>query len=517
MRRAVAFAQDIATSKQADVFPKIVDAYRGLLDDRADDGHTIDTTNLDLRCEVRHVDGTFNALQRNGLLWPGSSARSRGINICRILSNARCLSEGVDVPALDAVMFLHPRKRTSSTSSSPSAGSCARPPARSTATSSFPIGVPAGMRPEEALADNKRYKVVWEVLQALRAHDERFNAMVNAIDSTADKDSIEGTTQLFGDHLGPGDDAVAIDDSDSATTDSTPIDVATQLVFSPGRRVARRDLRPDRRKVGDRRYWEHWARDIARHRRPPRHPHQGAARRPRPSTSSRRRSSSSTPGCGTTSTTRITRDDAIAMLSQHLITRPVFDALFGLRVHPAQPGLPGDAGDDRHPRRQRHRSGDRHARRFYETSDASSAASTPPRADSRSSPSCTRSSSSSRFPRQPSRSASSTPRSRSSTSSSAPSTTSSAPHFGAGLSDEGVHILDPFTGTGTFITRLLQSGLIRPQRPAPQVRQRAARQRDHAARLLHRRRQHRDHATGLPSPAATTSRSTGSCSPTRSR
>jgi predicted helicase len=32
--------------------------------------------------------------------------------------------------------------------------------------------------------------------------------------------------------------------------------------------------------------------------------------------------------------------------------------------------------------------------------------------------------------------------------------------FGRSLSDENIHILDPFTGTGTFITRLLQSGLI---------------------------------------------------------
>ncbi|HEY3307923.1 MAG TPA: type ISP restriction/modification enzyme [Desulfuromonadaceae bacterium] len=33
--------------------------------------------------------------------------------------------------------------------------------------------------------------------------------------------------------------------------------------------------------------------------------------------------------------------------------------------------------------------------------------------------------------------------------------------FGVGLSDKGVHILDPFTGTGTFIVRMLQSGLIK--------------------------------------------------------
>jgi predicted helicase len=35
--------------------------------------------------------------------------------------------------------------------------------------------------------------------------------------------------------------------------------------------------------------------------------------------------------------------------------------------------------------------------------------------------------------------------------------------FGRSISDENVNILDPFTGTGTFITRLIQSGLIRPE------------------------------------------------------
>ena len=35
--------------------------------------------------------------------------------------------------------------------------------------------------------------------------------------------------------------------------------------------------------------------------------------------------------------------------------------------------------------------------------------------------------------------------------------------FGQALGSEGVHIIDPFVGTGTFITRLLQSGLIAPE------------------------------------------------------
>ena len=46
----------------------------------------------------------------------------------------------------------------------------------------LPIAVPAGVEPDKALNDNKQYKVVWEVLQALRAHDERFDAMVDQLE-----------------------------------------------------------------------------------------------------------------------------------------------------------------------------------------------------------------------------------------------------------------------------------------------------------------------------------------------
>lgn len=42
----------------------------------------------------------------------------------------------------------------------------------------LPIGIPADMEPEEALQDNKKYKIVWQVLQALRAHDNWY-AVVN--------------------------------------------------------------------------------------------------------------------------------------------------------------------------------------------------------------------------------------------------------------------------------------------------------------------------------------------------
>ena len=104
MRRALAFAKDIRSSKLIrDEFSAVVDEYLGqdsLIDDEPVSEH--------LQCEIEHVDGTFNAKTRSALLdWLKADA---GENTCRILTNARCLSEGVDVPALDAIMFLHPRK-----------------------------------------------------------------------------------------------------------------------------------------------------------------------------------------------------------------------------------------------------------------------------------------------------------------------------------------------------------------------------------------------------------------------
>ena len=110
MRRAVAFAKDIATSKSiARMFPAVVDAYRDTLDDE-DDSVDPAANNADLYCSVEHVDGTYNALERTSRInWLKGISSPLSDNECRILTNARCLSEGVDVPALDAVLFLHPR------------------------------------------------------------------------------------------------------------------------------------------------------------------------------------------------------------------------------------------------------------------------------------------------------------------------------------------------------------------------------------------------------------------------
>ena len=48
--------------------------------------------------------------------------------------------------------------------------------------------VPSGDDPERALDRNDAYSHVWQVLQALRAHDERFDAYVNKLDLNKSND-----------------------------------------------------------------------------------------------------------------------------------------------------------------------------------------------------------------------------------------------------------------------------------------------------------------------------------------
>jgi predicted helicase len=71
----------------------------------------------------------------------------------------------------------------------------------------LPIGIPADMTPEEALKDNKKYEVVWQVLQALRAHDDRFNAVVNQIELNERKPPQIEIIDVSGD---PGEDSLVV-------------------------------------------------------------------------------------------------------------------------------------------------------------------------------------------------------------------------------------------------------------------------------------------------------------------
>jgi len=151
MRRALAFCQNIALSKMfSEEFMKVVNEY-------TDNEEIEEQYKTELEVELEHVDGTFNAEQRNERLnWLKADTED---NVCRVLTNARCLSEGVDVPALDAIMFLHPRK--SQIDVVQSVGRVMRrAEGKELGYVILPITVAPGVSPEKALNDNEKYKVV---------------------------------------------------------------------------------------------------------------------------------------------------------------------------------------------------------------------------------------------------------------------------------------------------------------------------------------------------------------------
>ncbi len=302
MRRAVAFAGNIADSKRIEeLFTRISNHY-------AEATGIDDKGKAPLQCEVRHVDGTFNALLRNHQInWLQGDP---GEGECRVLTNARCLSEGVDVPDLDAVMFLSPRK--SVVDIVQSVGRVMRKAeGKQFGYIILPIGIPAGMSPEQALNDNKRYAAVWEVLQALRAHDERFDAMVNRISLTKARDKKINVIGVGG-----------ASSHDSAAWEQGQL----QLVWENLDQLRNALYSKIVTKVGTRNYWSDWAKSVADI--ATRQTTRIKALLSDPNTTVAEEFAIFLDGLRANLNEGISQDDAIDMLAQHLITRPVFNALF---------------------------------------------------------------------------------------------------------------------------------------------------------------------------------------------
>ena len=304
MKRAVAFCRDIKTSK------RITNNLNNYSKDYI----------LSLKEEAKrkmvnvaskHIDGGMNALEREDLLsWLKEDGEEKE---CRILTNARCLSEGVDVPNLDAVLFLS--AKNSQVDVVQSVGRVMRKaPHKKYGYIIIPVLIPENINPEEALNDNESYKVVWSVLNALRAHDDRFNAVVNKIDINKNKP----TNIIIGapDNSGDGNGEVTEPGSiyDSQKTLPFPIEVVQNAIYA--KMVE---------KVGDRKYFEQWAKDVAKIA-------QIQIDRIRilieKSDEHKKAFESFIKGLQENINSDIDSEEAIEMLSQHIITRPIFEALF---------------------------------------------------------------------------------------------------------------------------------------------------------------------------------------------
>ncbi len=458
-QRAVAFSNTIKQSKLfAEYFPAVIDRCIPAAGDNAENR---------LRCQVEHVDGTQDALHRaNRLAWLRQEPAD---GLCHVLSNARCLTEGVDVPALDAILFLHPRK--SDIDVVQAVGRVMRKsPGKRCGYIILPIAQAPGATAQETVG-NSAYKAVWQVINAISAHDDRFEAKINQLALTIDHPA----PPPYNEEQDIGADGVSDPTGEEELIQGT-------LLIAGSSELRDAILAKIVDKYADPGYWEKWAtniRDIAA-----RHEARIRALLDNPDTGdvpgphnpldvggAALASSGVRPlfdrylaGIRHNLNDGITADDAIGMLSQHLVTKPVFDALFedyafaahnpvsqalqrtleSLEQHGLEKETAGLESFYRDVRLRARGVTDAAGKqkiiaelyeRFLKLALPDTAASLG-------------------IVYTPTEVVDYIVRSVEDV---------LQQEFGVSVSDEGVHVLDPFVGTGTFITRLLQSGLIRPE------------------------------------------------------
>lgn len=475
MQRAVAFCQvieadfkgkrhKVSSKLISEMFGEVVKAYQEAEKESRLDDSEYDPS-LDMICEAQHVDGSMNAGEKESkIAWLKGDAE--GIipdNHCRILSNVRCLSEGVDIPALDAVMFLTPRN--SQVDVVQSVGRVMRrAPGKKQGYVILPVVIPAGVSAEEALNDNEPYRVVWQVLNALRAHDDRFDAMINKLEYNfrdpskmeivAVTDTVQRRSKTTKKATGKGD--YHLGDTRDVVGDYKG---QAEIQFEIGE-IERALTAKIVRRCGNRFHWEDWANDIAKIA----NTHIDrikAILENEANTAEKAAFDAFSTELRDDLNNSISDHEVIEMLAQHLITKPVFDALFKgydfTEHNPISKAMQSviTALEAHHIDKEA-----KTLQSFYESvqmrADGIESAEGKQRIIVELYDKFFRNA----FPRMTERlGIVYTPL----------EVVDFILHsvedvmqqeFGASLADEQVHILDPFTGTGTFITRLLQSGII---------------------------------------------------------
>ena len=448
MRRAVAFCQSIQVSKKiTGAYNTAAEAYLKALPEAKRESM--------ITVQAQHIDGTMSAPRRDELLSWLKEETPEGE--CRVLTNVRCLSEGVDVPSLDAVLFLS--ARNSQVDVVQSVGRVMRrAPGKEFGYIIIPVVTPADVEPEKALDDNERYKVVWTVLNALRAHDDRFNALVNKIELNKKRPDkvVIGTS---GTKFDQNDRVSVVNEDQVGYGEGQKLGQQLALKFEQLQSVvyARLVL-----KVGDRRYWEQWARDVAQiaERQIERIEHLIKTRKDQREAFERFLT-----GLQQNINPGISRQQGVEMLAQHIITQPVFEALFEgysfVRNNPVSKAMQAML---EHLEQGSNLTKDSDTlQKFYESVRKRAEGIDNAEGKQRIIIELYDKFFKAAFPKMVEQlgivytpvevvdfilhSVDGVLRSE----------------FGRGLTEDNVHILDPFTGTGTFITRLLQSGLIRPE------------------------------------------------------
>lgn len=440
MRRAVAFCQNIEDSKGiTGIFNGTKDAYAK-------------TLSAEKRKEIvsivsKHVDGKMSVTDRyRELAWLKDTPENS--KECRVLTNARCLSEGVDVPSLDAVLFLS--ARNSQVDVVQSVGRVMRKAeGKKYGYIIIPVVVPTSMEADKALDDNDRYKIVWSVLNALRAHDDRFNATVNKIELNKKRPN-----QIL---VGKSDYGTG---SDNSANDQANIELNRQMAiqFEQLQSVVFARMVT---KVGDRRYWEQWAKDVAKI---AERYTERINRLINEDTKHKKAFAAFLNGLQKNINPSISQEEAVEMLSQHIITKPVFEALFEgysfVKNNPISVSMQTmlDLLED-----QAIDKDTETLQKFYESVKTRAGGIDNAEGKQKIIVELYDKFFKSAFPKMVEKLG-----------------IVYTPievvdfmiqsidvilqkEFGRSITDENIHLLDPFTGTGTFMTRLLQSGLIKSE------------------------------------------------------
>ncbi|GAA8354681.1 hypothetical protein HpNP18_02130 [Helicobacter pylori] len=307
-QRAINFCKSIDTSKRIkDSFETIMECY---------DEELKKKSFKNLQIKIDHVDGTMNCKDRLEKLEELNQFQP---NTCKVLSNARCLSEGVDVPALDSIVFFD--GKSAMVDIIQAVGRVMR---KAKNKKRGYIILPIALEESEIknldeAVNNTNFKNIWKVIKALRSHDP----------SLVDEATFKEKIKIFGSDDGKKqDDEWACDErlkkDKTEQTEQDPKQAQKTLfdaILLQDLADAVYNVMPT--KLGDRNYWENFTKktgNIAR-------------------TLSNRLKMifdknpeffhdflDSLRGNIHQS---IREDEALDMITSHIITKPIFDALFG--------------------------------------------------------------------------------------------------------------------------------------------------------------------------------------------
>ncbi len=284
-QRAISFCKSIQTSKNIkDSFETIMECY---------DEELKKKSFKSLQISIDHIDGTMNCKERLEKL---ENLNQFQPNTCKVLSNARCLSEGVDVPALDSVIFFD--GKSAMVDIIQAVGRVMRKAKRKKrGYIILPIALEESeIKNLDEAVNNTNFKNIWKVLKALRSHDP----------SLVDEATFKEKIKIFG-----SDDGKKQDD-EKTLFDAILLQDLADAVYN---------VMPT--KLGDRNYWENFTKktgNIAR-------------------TLNERLKNifDKNPEFfhGFLDSLRgnihqnIREEEALDMITSHIITKPIFDALFG--------------------------------------------------------------------------------------------------------------------------------------------------------------------------------------------